>query len=331
MNTEEKIAKAFSGIVDIQRHMVGLQDPGLGLGERMLESKQVQNFMSGKADMITVGVSQREIKTAILGTGAANDPLSGTSRLGLADGPRRRLFIRDLLTPGRTDEAAVEYPIEDTFTNNAAPQNGQNTALAESGITFDLSFQPCETIGHFVHVSKQLLNDSAVFNAFLQNSLLYGVRLAEEDSILNGNGTSGALNGLLKAGNFTPFNRTTSPLGTARDTLGRALTQIELADFSPSGIVLNPVEWETIKLSLNVETGYMLFDIPVAVSNSIASGTFLVGDFQRAAVLFDREDAKVEVSHHNASNYEKNMITVKADERVSLVVTNPLALVSGSL
>ena len=120
-------------------------------------------------------------------------------------------------------------------------------------------------------------------------------------------------------------------MGTARDILARSLTQVELADFSPSGIVLNPVDWETVKISLNTESGYELFGVPVAVTNAIASGTFLTGDFQRAAVLFDREDASIEFSRNNTSNYEKGMITVKADERVSLVVSNPLALVSGSL
>ena len=56
-----------------------------------------------------------------------------------------------------------------------------------------------------------------------------------------------------------------------------------------------------------------------------------VGDFHRAAILFSRQEAVIEIARHDANNFTKNMLTVKATERLALVVTNPLALVKGSL
>lgn len=328
---DPQIAQCFDGIIDIQKNLIGYSKPVETLGQKV--HKAAQDFLSGKSDQTRVDLTPIEFKTAIIGAGTQNDPLGNTSRPAIAEGARRRLFLRDLLMPGKTDQAAVEFPVENTFTNNAGSQDGQNTSFSESGATFNLSFTPCETIGHFVTVSKQVLDDSQALNVYLNNTLMYGLRLQEEDQILNGDGTSGTLNGLLKSGNFTAYNRAPgSPdTDTDRQTARRALTQIELADYSPNGIVLNPINWESISLLLNVEpTEYKLFGIPVAVTNSIASGTFLTGDFERSAVLFDREEASIEVAHHHDVNFQKGMVTLLASSRVSLVVTNPLGLVSGS-
>lgn len=329
--SSEKIAQCFEGIVDIQRHIVGI-NTGQPLAERIVKSAHVADFLKGASNGVRIPLTAAEFKTAITATGTQNDPLTNTLRPSIAEGARRRLLLRDLLIGAPTNEAAIEYPTEASFTNNAGSQNGQNTALSESGLTFSLSFQPVETIGHYVHVSKNVLQDSGVLDAFLRSRLLYGLRLEEENQILNGNGSSGELDGILNTGNFTAFNRTQSPLDTARDTIGRALTQVELADYDPNGIVLNPVDWETIKLSLkNENVQYRLFGVPVAVSNSITSGTFLVGDFTRGAVLFDRQEASIEVSEYHDSNFEKGLVTLLATERVGLVVTNPGALIKGSL
>lgn len=346
-NYEKKISDSLSGLFDavclksaktdsrlqqLETKSGVYLDESESLGQKV--HKGTEDFRKGKGDQARINLTPYEFKTAIIGAGAQNDPLGNTSRPAIAEGARRRLFLRDLLMPGTTDQAAVEFPTENTFTNNAGSQNGQNTSFSESGATFNLSFTPCETIGHFVHVSKQLLDDSAALDVYIRNTLMYGLRLQEEDQILNGDGASGVLNGLLKAGNFTAYNRSTgSPdTDTDRQTARRALTQIELADYSPNGIVLSPIDWESISLLLNVEpTSYNLFGVPVAVTNSIASGTFLTGDFERSAVLFDREEASISIARHNDSNFTKGMVTLLAESRVSLVVTNPLGLVSGSL
>ena len=307
------------------------------LGERIV--KGASDFLAKKTEAGRLHLTQAEIKTAIIGDHTQNNPLGDTSRPMIAEGPRRRLFMRDLLTPATTTEAAVEFPIESTFTNNSGPQVGnspeqyENVNLGESGFTFNLSFQPCITLGHFIHTSAQVLQDSAVLDAFLKNRMFYGLRVNEDNQILNGTGANGELSGLLKAGNFTAYNRAggSPDTDTPRERIGRALTQVELADYSPSGIVINPVDWETIKLALKTEPkDYSLFGVPVAVTNAIASGSFLTGDFARAAVLFDRKAPDFQYSYHNDINYQKNLVTLKIDERASLVVSNPAALVSGS-
>ena len=56
---------------------------------------------------------------------------------------------------------------------------------------------------------------------------------------------------------------------------------------------------------------------------------FLTGSFAEAAQIFDREDANVVISTENADDFEKNMISVRWEERLALAVYRPEAFVKG--
>lgn len=58
-------------------------------------------------------------------------------------------------------------------------------------------------------------------------------------------------------------------------------------------------------------------------------GEFLVGGFRQAAQVFDREQAVVEISTEDSDNFRKNMVTIRAEERIALQVTRPEAFVHG--
>jgi HK97 family phage major capsid protein len=65
-------------------------------------------------------------------------------------------------------------------------------------------------------------------------------------------------------------------------------------------------------------------------SNSLEPGEFLVGGFRAAAQIFDRMDIEILVSSEDRDNFIKNMLTVRAEERVALAVKRPQALVYGT-
>lgn len=58
-------------------------------------------------------------------------------------------------------------------------------------------------------------------------------------------------------------------------------------------------------------------------------GKFLTGSFAYGAQLFDREDANVVISTENADDFEKNMITIRCEERLALAVKRPEAFIYG--
>jgi len=59
-------------------------------------------------------------------------------------------------------------------------------------------------------------------------------------------------------------------------------------------------------------------------------GDFLVGGFKAAAQIFDRLDVEVLISSEDRDNFIKNMLTIRAEERLSLAGLRPQALVSGT-
>ena len=65
--------------------------------------------------------------------------------------------------------------------------------------------------------------------------------------------------------------------------------------------------------------------LPVIDTTAVEEGEFLVGNFQMAAMLWDREDAVVDISTEDRDNFIKNMVTIRAEERLALTVYRPSA------
>ena len=57
---------------------------------------------------------------------------------------------------------------------------------------------------------------------------------------------------------------------------------------------------------------------------------FLVGDFERAATLYDRHAPRIEVSTEHADFFTRNLVAIRAEERLALVTKNSDAMVYGA-
>lgn len=343
----EKLAEKASELTDrcmtLEQKASAPQEPSkpLTVGEMFTKQDGFERWQQSRQ-----GALRLELKTAIVNATGQNQPLVPADRLpGINTAPNRMLTIRDILPVGRTASNLVEYTKENVFTNSAGPQysspNYENVAKPESGITFTLATTPVVTLAHFIPVSKQVLSDSPMLQSYINGRLMYGLKLEEEDQLLNGTGTSGNLSGLLDSGNYTAYNRTTTG-DTAIDTLRRAITQAALADYPVDAIVLNPADWEQIELTKASDDHYIwanpaqmagprLWGRPVVVTNSISANTFLVGAFQMGAQIWDREDASVQVSYEHSENFTKNMATILAEERLALAIYRAAAFISGSI
>ena len=64
-------------------------------------------------------------------------------------------------------------------------------------------------------------------------------------------------------------------------------------------------------------------------SFTIGGGKFLIGDFRRAATLYDRQEATVALSTEDGDNFVKNMVTIRCEARLGLALKNAGALSYG--
>ncbi|WAT01516.1 phage major capsid protein [Rouxiella chamberiensis] len=251
----------------------------------------------------------------------------------------RRLTIRDLLAQGRISSNSLEYVREELFTNSAASVK-EKALKPESDIKFSKQTANVKTVAHWIQASRQVMDDAPMLQSYVNNRLMYGLALKEEEQLLNGEGSGDDLEGL----NFvaTAYDETLNETGDSRaDLIAHAIYQVTESEFSASGIILNPRDWHSIAL-LKDEQGRYLFGGPSAFTSNVmwglpvvptraqAAGTFTVGGFDMASQVWDRMDASIEVSREDRDNFVKNMLTILCEERLALAHYRPKALIKGS-
>jgi HK97 family phage major capsid protein len=246
--------------------------------------------------------------------------------------------VRQLLQSGRTVSNAVDFVQETGFTNAAAAV-AEGDTKPESNLEFTLQTAPVRTIAHWIQASKQVLEDIPQLEGYIDTRLRYGLALVEEEQLLSGDGTGHNLLGLIPQATPFDLNRR-KPGDTRMDIVRRAMTQLRISEYQPDAIVLHPSDWEDIELTKNNFGQYVranpgsllpptLWGLPVLDSTSLAPGEFMVGAFGMAAQIWDRDDATVEISTEDRDNFIKNMVTIRAELRLALVVYRPESFIFG--
>lgn len=298
---------------------------------------------NGKMNEVNIGSFH---KTQITNATLDNDqPLVQAQRLsGIITPAEQRLYIRDLLPQSRTNSNLIEYASEATFTNNAraqgdaSPGGVEGEAFAESAMTFTLANAAVVTLGHYIPASRQVLSDASMLQGHIGGRLIYGLKLKEEAQMLTGDGTAGTLNGLVNQATAYARGATND---TILDTLLKAMLQVSLSNYEPSGYVLHPADWYGAMLLKDTNDRYLFSDPqsmvqprvwakPVVPSQSMTQGKFLCGAFNLGAQIWDREDATIRISENVNDHFIKNMVAILAEERLALTVYRALAFIYGN-
>lgn len=308
-------------------------------GEQFTESDDFEALVAKGRGIARMGFKAvTDITSSLTGTGGAGAAIQPARLPGIQRGPDRPFTIRDLIMPGRTSSNAIEYVRESGFQNMAAPAP-EGSLKQQSDLSFELVTTTVKTIAHWFRASKQVLADIPLLQSYINGRAIYGLKYVEENQILAGDGTGENLLGILPQA--TAFNDDLRKTGdTPIDTLRRAILQVRVAEYRATGIVLNPVDWAELELQkddtgayiwVNVQEGgtQRMWRLPVVDTNAMPEGEFLVGAFDMGAQVFDREDAAVEVSTEDGDNFRRNMVTIRAEERLALAVYRPESFVHG--
>lgn len=280
------------------------------------------------------------VNAALLSTDVADGAVEPQRLPGIDTAPKQRLFIRDLIAPGRTTSPAIFWVQQTGFTNAAAVV-AEGTTKPYSDIEFATKITPVTTIAHMFKASKQILDDFAQLQSTVDAEMRYGLKYVEEQEILFGDGTGVHLHGIVpQATAFDPAFSVAQQNGI--DDLRLAMLQAQLARFPASGHVLHFIDWAKIELTKDTLgryilanpsalTGPTLWGLPVVATEAAQfRSKFLTGAFNAAAQLFDREDANVVISTENADDFEKNLISIRCEERLALAVKRPEAFIYGT-
>lgn len=309
----------------------------LSIGETFVKSeafKQLaQNPRNRHAGMISLEVETKSTVTAVSGTNVFPQQNPGIIR-----GDFLPLTIRQALVEVPTSTNMVNSLREASWTNSAA-EVSQGAAKPESDITFEPYNVPITTIAHWIKVSNQLVADAPTIAAYIDTRLRDGLAQRVDRQLILGNGTSPNLSGLTDSGNYTAYTPESD------DNLVEAINRAKWAMWAtgnvPDTVIVNPADWGAMERTREgVGTGMYLYGMPgafaglnpfgvrIVVSNHVAAGKFIIGSLRSSAVLYTRQAVAVEMGYVN-DDFTKNLITIRAEERMGLGVERPAGIYYG--
>lgn len=310
--------------------------------------RQFKGIVDGRVPRGGAGAAltrEQEMKTLVTGLdNASGGALILSQQLPMLDLPLRPLGIRDVITVGQTSSDTLEYPMVTAFTNNAAPvaeataTAGTSGTKPESGFTLSRTSTTVKTIAHWIPATKRALADAGQVRTMIDNFLRYGLAEELEDQIIAGSGSGENLLGILNTPGLTAQAYDTNLLTTLR----KARTKVRITGrANPTAYLMNPLDWEAIDLLQDNEGRYYyggptvlgsprVWGLPVVENEGMPQGRALVGDM-RQVVLWDREQASIQVTDSHADFFIRNMVAILAEIRAALGILRPAAIVDVDL
>jgi HK97 family phage major capsid protein len=354
-------------------HSSGIVDPkGMTLGEAFAKSPVFEDFLAqfkGHDGRIREVSNIKSATFDVPGFGAkalvtgASDTSGGAfvtnARLGGVTDlvGQRELTLRQLCTNINITSDTFEYVQVTGTTNNAAgvaeattsadpaisgTSPGPYTVAAASGVkpesalTLAVVSSPVETIAHIIPITRRAAADAPQVRQMVDAFLLYGLAEEEEDQILNGNGTSPNLRGILNVSGIS----TVGSAGTDIDAVVDAVRTVRAERRRPTALVVHPNDWYSTGFLLAKDSNgnYLLGDprasidqlntlwgLRVVVTEAMTENTALVGDFSQAVVA-DRQQAALYMTDSHKDWFARNLLAILAEERLGFGLLDPKAM-----
>ncbi|NUT90876.1 MAG: phage major capsid protein [Saccharothrix sp.] len=338
------------------------------LGERFTESKEFKgratNGIMAEAFVVdgedlTTQLERKDIYTAAGGT-LTRFGFGRVEQEPIVQRPYRTDRVRDLFPVANTNANLIEYMRVLGYLDNAnnarpVPERDGDGPTANFGLKPHTSLRlapaqaPVRTIAHYELAHRNTLDDEPQLRSIIDVELLYGLRLVEDDQLLNGDGAGENLLGILNTPGIQRYpgpglgwgsaDTPVQPKDTYVDAVRRAATRVMLAFYSPTGVVVHPFDWERMEttkdangnyvVALNVAVGAekRIWQMPVVASPAMNQGTALTGAFGLGAKIYDRQQSNIRVAEQHADLFIRNAVAILAEQRIGLTVSRPESFV----
>ena len=240
----------------------------------------------------------------------------------------------------------VEWMVETGYTSNAdTVSDGSNKP--EDDLTIDTESIPARTIATTMRLHKNMLADLPLLSSYLATRGVDSVMDVEDDQLLYGNGNTPNLTGILtnSLSAFNPFNLYAAMVAQGNrgagyyDILRFAILQARLSNLRPNAILLSPADKAVID-TLQIQDGAYrrqpdgtvlvnnIWGLPVAEVDAMNAGEFAIVT-AGAASIFEREGMTIGFFEQDRDNVQKNLVTVRIEERILVATQRPEGIVTG--
>lgn len=239
--------------------------------------------------------------------------------------------VLDTLPSYNTEQNAIKYMVESTYTSAAAAK-AEAAALAEATFAYTETTSAIQRVGHYVPITEEELEDVNELQALIGGRLMFGT-LVEADRLATvGNGTAPNLRGLYNATSVqtAAYDGSTAGLETKINALGTAMRQIQVTGYaSPNVVYLHGTDLWTIAQQRDSQGRYILGDpsnapltriwgVPIIRTEALTQGNGLVGD-TTFCQLARRKGVTFEVGLIN-DQFIYQLKTLKATMRLGLKI-----------
>jgi HK97 family phage major capsid protein len=315
----EKFEKSMTEIAQRMEKAGDSEPEANTAGEEFVASDAYKSYVAGNRDS-----ARFEVKATITSDSTTVFPLQ---RPGIIQGNFTPVTLRSVIPTIRVTGNAVNHLRENAWTN-AAREVTQGATKPESALTFTNKNFVIETVAHWIPVTEQLAADAPAVMDYINRRLRHGLAAKIDAQLISGDGTSPHLSGFIDSGNYTSYS-----LAASGDTLHDAVSKAKYAMWAATGeapdtVVVNPADWGAEERTREGATGMYLFGGPtmdgmrVVLSTNVSAGNILVMNVEQGAVIFERQGSTIEIGR-NGDDFKKNMLTIRAEERLALAVMRP--------
>lgn len=244
-------------------------------------------------------------------------------------GARTALVIRDLFGSETISGSALTFLVEGALEGNGPAVTNEGAAKAQvhfadpTPVTVSL-----KKITEFIKESDEYVEDYPFLASAVNGRLLYYLALKEQNELTSDLlGTSGIQTGDL------PDDNTINDLA---ERILQAITDVqEESGFAADCIVLNPSTWFALRTAKNGDNEYYgggffgaqnvpnLWGIPVCVTTAVTAKQVVVGAFKTCGSVVGKGGISVEMTNSDQDDFTKNLMTIRAEERLALAVRRP--------
>ena len=310
------------------------------LGEMVVEDEGFQNFV--RSGQVSNGSHTMNLERTLVTTTTAT--LWEPTQTPAAPVPvTRRLFVRDLISRVQVTGNSLTIMQESNTGTNELLANvvAEGAAKPEVALTWTSVTVPIRKIAAWIPLTTEIIEDAPALRGYIDNRLLYMLKLREEIEFLAGDGTGAHILGIT---NQTGLQTQAAVEADVPATIGRAISKIEVVDGEADGVAMHPTDFWlglTTRHANIFDNGFggnapasassITWGLPVIRTRGVDAGTCIVGAWRQGATVLDRSGAQIEVGNQHASYFVENKVAVRAEERVGLAVDKPSYFVETTL
>jgi HK97 family phage major capsid protein len=310
---------------------------------------KIKAFSEGGASRVVLATKGFRIKSTDMTTPAG--VVLPDQRPGIVVPPLYRVHVRDLVPVGMTSSNVYRF-IQETAYTNSGNVTTEGSAKPQSDFTLANKDASVETIATFLKLSRQMLSDVDGIASYLSARGPQKLMVKEDYQLLSGSGTTPNILGLLTAASIQAYAAGITIASNGWDKLALAMAQLKSlgadgdVEYEATAVLLNPLDYVTLITNKNAtpytypgnifkpEGGNMFsinpLGIPVIPHSKIPQGTALVGDYAMGAQVLMREGLSLQFFEQDVDNVQKNMVTVRIEERLAFPIFHPDAFIKVS-